>query len=148
MADHYFLCAELVLSFHENVIMVEGIVSADNGVARIIRDGADLALKKRQQFFQKKLNFQNVISDKLKKINLSPKSRAQSSHKELSFELWNLCIQKIELCAFCVPRKTRPHQSRLYFLDMRKRQLVQSLGRACAAWKPEVFRSINAQVEA
>ena len=44
MADHYFLCAELVLSFHENVIMVEGIVPADNGVARIIRDGADLAL--------------------------------------------------------------------------------------------------------
>ena len=38
MADHYFLWTELVLSFHENVIMVEGIVPADNGVARIIRD--------------------------------------------------------------------------------------------------------------
>ena len=59
-----------------------------------------------------------------------------------------ICVsKKIELYAFPVPRKTRPHQSRLYFLDMRGRQLVQSLGRAGAALKPEVFRSINAQVE-
>jgi len=43
VADHYFLRPKLVLLFHENVIMVEGIVPADNGVARIIRDGADLA---------------------------------------------------------------------------------------------------------
>lgn len=105
-------------------------------------------IEEERAIFQKKLNFQNEILDKLRKINLSRKSRAQRSHKELSFELWNLCIQKIELCTFCVPRKTRPHQSRLYFLDMRGRQLVQSLGRAGAAWKPEVFRSINAQVEA